>query len=1258
MSKINRLHQYNSPHDSNLPVRLGGWFPRISAGIVVIAGCIVLVGWYFNITVLKGSISGLVPMKANTALCLILSGLSLWLSSRNTRQGNYHTPHLKLVSQLTAIAVLFIGILTLCQYISGWNFGIDQLLIRHTGTESIYPGRMGFNTALCFILIGRALELLIKQKSGRSFWYAQLLALIAGVISLQALIGYTYKVRVFYGLAPYTTEMPLSTALTLIVLCVGILWARTDKAYMRVVMSNTYGGLLARRLLVAAIAIPLIGGWFIIQGQRAGEYDAAFGLALFAMIVTVIFVILIWQSAALIERLNSESDRAQQALRENEEKLRFFVDANVIGITFADSQGRIHQANDKFLQIVGYTREDLLAGRINWINMTPEEYLALDEQKALEAQTQGTSTPFEKEYIRKDGTRVSVLIGFALLGKGEEAVTFVLDLSDRKQVEQTLKQSEQKFRLAVENLPNVFTMYDAQGRFEYVNAATLRITSKSESDFIGRTDEEVYPKEVTQSYIGCLHKVMETRTRQTTEATINLPNFGKFTTQVTYIPLLDSKGEIYQIFGITDDITTRKQVEDTLVKQRKWLEEAVNLMPTPLLFIEPGTARIIFANQAAEQLAGGELPKAESISEYSTLYHLTDTTGNIVPPEQMPAVRLARGERIDGIELDWHIGERICSVLIYGDTLPAMHGNPAVCVLQFQDVSSLRKTKRALYLGYKRLQLLFETASDLLSSQEPISMVESLFDKLAEQIGLDIYYHYLIEEPEQMRLASYSGISEEVAREKEKVRFDELVCGKVASERHPIAIENVQQSTDPKAEFIRSLGITAYYAYPLLVQERLLGTISFGSLTRTYFSQNELGMMQAVCDQIAIALERSSLIASLQEQTEQLSEANRMKDEFLAVLSHELRSPLNAIVGWAQLLRKDKLTEAQRIKGIDTIERNAKSQTQLIEDLLDISRMIRGKLRLNVRNCDLIPLIDSALDSVQLAAEVKQIDVQFLVAGEEYSQFLTPKSPYMISGDSGRIQQIIWNLLSNAIKFTPQGGQVIVNLSTVTDNSSLYAEIQVIDTGIGISSEFLPHVFERFRQADSSSTRSYGGLGLGLAIVRHLVELHGGTVHADSGGKEKGSTFTVKLPLLKTQPEIKEVTPSVTALESLSGVQVLVVDDEPDIRDVLTTILESSLAEVRAVSSVDEALQTIAEWKPDVIVSDIGMPIKDGYALIRQIRALPPQEGGNIPAAALTAYVRSEDRMRAIKEGFQLHLPKPIEPDELVAVVASLAGRS
>ncbi len=409
--------------------------------------------------------------------------------------------------------------------------------------------------------------------------------------------------------------------------------------------------------------------------------------------------------------------------------------------------------------------------------------------------------------------------------------------------------------------------------------------------------------------------------------------------------------------------------------------------------------------------------------------------------------------------------------------------------------------------------------------------------------------------------------------------------------------------------------------------------------------------------------------------------ANRMKDEFLAVLSHELRTPLTSMLGWSKILRAKKLDDKATSRALEAIERNAISQMQLIEDILDVSRIIRGQLRLNVSAVNLLSVMEAALEAVRPLAEPKEIKLNTFLD-------TTVGSVY---GDPARLQQIVWNLLTNAIKFTPKGGRVEVRLSTyfgfsisdfglgsdaenldsssanetsnlkskIPNPKSQYAQIQVIDTGIGISAEFLPKVFERFRQADSTTTRSHNGLGLGLAIVRHLVELHKGTIFAQSPGTGQGAIFTVRLPLLQDNRGNRgnrELAGEISSVAStpLTGLRVLVVDDEADTRNFLSFMFEEYGAITTAVASVDEALAVLEQAKPDILISDIGMSEQDGYTLIRKLRSLEPEKGGCIPAIALTAYTREEDRLEALSAGFQQHLSKPIDPNKLIAMVANV----
>lgn len=432
---------------------------------------------------------------------------------------------------------------------------------------------------------------------------------------------------------------------------------------------------------------------------------------------------------------------------------------------------------------------------------------------------------------------------------------------------------------------------------------------------------------------------------------------------------------------------------------------------------------------------------------------------------------------------------------------------------------------------------------------------------------------------------------------------------------------------------------------------------------REYPIQNETGevyrvagIAEDITERKQVEQERERLLAREKAARTQAEMANRMKDEFLSILSHELRTPLNAILGWTQMLRSHRhLDEAVTARALETIERNARGQATLIEDLLDISRIITGKLRLSVCPVNLVAVIEAAIDTVRPAAEAKSIRLQ---------PILDPQAG-PVSGDPDRLQQIVWNLLANAIKFTPKGGRVQVRLERINS----HVEVVVSDTGQGINPDFLPYVFDRFQQEDSSVTRKHGGLGLGLAIVRHLTELHGGNVKVYSPGEGLGATFVVELPLSPIHsPETGErVHPTVNSglpcdhLPSLEGLHILVVDDEADARDLLVTILTACGAEATAVSSVREAmaiLEHLQPNQPDLLVSDIGMPGENGYDLIKQIRALNPEQGGQIPAVALTAYARVEDRTRALSAGFQMHIAKPVNLTEFVTVIASLTGRT
>jgi PAS domain S-box-containing protein len=448
-------------------------------------------------------------------------------------------------------------------------------------------------------------------------------------------------------------------------------------------------------------------------------------------------------------------------------------------------------------------------------------------------------------------------------------------------------------------------------------------------------------------------------------------------------------------------------------------------------------------------------------------------------------------------------------------------------------------------------------------------------------------------------------------------------------------------------EILRGLGLKSYIIVPLAARGRTLGALTLMTAeSGRRYGMSDLAFAENLAGRVALAVDNARLYREAQE-------LNRMKDEFLATLSHELRTPLNAIVGWAHLLRDGRLDEAMRQRAIETINRNAKSQSQLIADILDVSRIVTGKLRLDLRPVELAPVVEATVDTMRPTAEAKGVALEAQVED----------AAAQVLGDMDRLQQVVWNLVSNAIKFTPRGGVVRVKVARERSHATIVVE----DNGAGMPPELIPRIFERFLQGDSTSSRFHGGLGLGLAIVRHMVELHGGTVEASSRGPGLGSVFKVKLPVTAVRSAgagLGELGGRRAGDESgafpatLEGLTVLVVDDDQDSRELIRAVLQQRGARVVGAASTDEALKLLRAENADVLLSDVEMPGEDGYALIQKVRALSPDDGGRVPAAALTAYARREDRVKTLLAGYQIHLAKPVEPEDLVTAVSSLSGRT
>jgi signal transduction histidine kinase/CheY-like chemotaxis protein len=509
-----------------------------------------------------------------------------------------------------------------------------------------------------------------------------------------------------------------------------------------------------------------------------------------------------------------------------------------------------------------------------------------------------------------------------------------------------------------------------------------------------------------------------------------------------------------------------------------------------------------------------------------------------------------------------------------------------------------------------------------------------------------------------LRLGVHAGLDDDFLRHVETVPPGNGPCGTAYAERRRVVVEDTEVDPiyAPYREAARRAGVRSSHSTPLISRRgTTIGVLSVLFAEPHRPSDREMRLMDLYARIAADSIESARLHERLQQELEDRQQslarehtaraeaeaANRMKDEFLATVSHELRTPLNAILGWSHILRSSKPDEVTVARGVEVIERNAQTQAQLIEDILDASRVITGSLRLNRGPVDLAGVINAAIDSVRLVAEGK---------GVQLAVILDPSARH-ITGDASRLQQVVWNLLSNAIKFTAAGGRVELRL----ERADGQAQITVTDTGEGVAADFLPFIFDRFRQADSTITRRHGGLGLGLAIVRNLVELHEGSVQAESAGEGYGSSFIVRLPLARPIEGAPADSADGRATPALQGVQILVVDDDQDALDMLTLVLTDAGAAVRTAASAAEALALLRWIRPHVLVSDLAMPDQDGYSLIRNLRAVERESGRETPAVALTAYVRVQDRARAEAAGFNVFVEKPVDPEELIAVIAGIA---
>lgn len=1032
-------------------------------------------------------------------------------------------------------------------------------------------------------------------------------------------------------LAPYAVAfLAVSSALLLTQLLQPLLKPTIFLLFFAAVaISARYGGMKAG-LLATALSSLVVSYFFLepVFSLLVDNQDNIMRLGLFVLVSTIIS----WLSSEL-RTAKQNLEASMQKLQVSEARFRRLAESNIIGIIVANLDGAIAETNSAFLNMVGYTREDFLSGRVRWREMTAPEYIEVSDRAIKELKTKGVCQPFEKEYIRKDGSRVPILLGSALLENNpEHIICFALDLSNKKQAEIALRKSEERYRAFVEqSSEGIWRMEleepialdspeeeQIQHFYKYAYLAECNNAmaqmygfARAEEIISARLADFLIPSDPQN--ISYLRNFIRSGYRLSDAESHEIDKQGNSKYFLNNLVGIVENGVLVRAWGTQRDITERKQAESLLHQREEQLRLITNAVPVQISYVDT-QQRYRFNNKGYEDWF--DLPVSEISGK-----HIKEVVGESVYQLILPYIeKVLSGEQVTyETQLPYKDGTSHYVNVTYVPQF-GQHKKVEGFVTLITDVTVNKLAEAALKQSEKRLRTLTEKVRVIPWEANAIT-------------GNFTYVG-----PQTVDILGYS-VSDWFA--------DAFWTEHMHPEDRQWAIQYCAES---------SLSLNNYeFEYRMLADDgRVVWLYDIVNVVRDEDGPQLLyGFMIDISDRKHAEQEREQLLKSEQAARAEAEAANRMKDEFLATLSHELRTPLNAMLGWTQLLKTRRFDETTTARALETIDRNTKALAQLIEDVLDVSRIIRGTLCLNTHRVELVPIVEAAIDTVRSAAQAKEISIE--------CQF--DPTVGVVVGDANRLQQVVWNLLSNAVKFTPKGGRVNLQLERIESG----IQIRVSDTGLGIASEFLPHVFERFRQADSSRTRAHGGLGLGLAIVRHLVELHGGTVRAESPGIGQGATFIVNLPMKAIYVEANTaeqlssiVSPQETnnVLPSLDGLRVLVVDDEADARHLLTMILEQHGAEVMAVASAQEAIIAVQKFQPDVLVSDIGMPQQDGYALIRQLRALSPEQGGRIPAVALTAYARAEDRTQALLAGFQLHVPKPANPAELAAVVANLAGRS
>ena len=821
---------------------------------------------------------------------------------------------------------------------------------------------------------------------------------------------------------------------------------------------------------------------------------------------------------------------------------------------------------------------------------------------------------------------------------------------------------EEHLRTILDAVPAPVSYVDTGQRFRFNNKAYDQWFGRPRSELYGAHVRDLLGEKTYELVRPYIERALAGES-VTFDRELEYPDGSLRSLHVSYVPDADARGRVRGYVVYINDLTENRRAEREVRFQARLLDT----VEQAVIATDPA-GKVLYWNRYAEKLYGW--PAAEVLGHNVVEVTPADTS-QAQAAEIMSclsagqtwsgefAVRRRDGTTFPAMVTDTPIldaeGRLVGVVGVSSDLTERKRGEEAVHAAE----------RRALAEYEKLLHRLTHLAESLGTARDHLTVFRDLRDFALVSVPCIGIFISLYDEQRDVRTAQYAwGDGEEIdvsnlppmpisseGPNSRAVRTRQVVITNDYWELKQKGKGQVGVLVGPANELRPQSSLVV----PMATMGRIVGTVEVQSYENHAYREEHITAMRMAANLAAVAIENMRLLQFETRARTAAEESNRLKDEFLATLSHELRTPLTAILGWAHMLRSGRLDEKTHRTAVEIIERNARTQQQIVDDILDVSRVITGKLRVDSQPTDLRAVVEAAMDTVRPAAAAKNIRLEAL-----YDPGVGP-----VMGDAGRLQQVIWNLLANAVKFTPAGGEARVR---VRRGDAGHVRLTVSDNGIGVRPEFLPHVFDRFRQADQSTTRAYGGVGLGLAIVRHLVELHGGTARAESEGEGRGSTFTIELPELRiadgglrVEEEDGGIADDESAARSpqsaiLSGVSVLVVDDEPDTLDLVRVVLEQAGARVTAVSDASAAMGALAAARPDVLLADIGMPGEDGYQFIRRVRALGREHGGLVPAVALTAYAAESDRAQALDAGFQLHVPKPVDPAELVRLVAGVVS--